>query len=114
MTIGGRVRSLAPLTPREEPAMLTTTTDATADARKAHAALIRDLRTVADELEAAAAGAPAAKLDSTVAEVLTWDAGAFTFRISRDLRCGNCGRVQLGATVNTDGECPECAALPRD
>lgn len=83
-------------------------------ARDALKTLIRDLRTVADELEAAGQGKPAAQLDSTVGECLTPDDRAFTFRIPRALRCANCGDIQMGATLNDERECPTCAALPRD
>ena len=87
------------------------TLTASTTARVALADLIRDLRTVADELEAAAEGKPAAQMDSTVGEVLTWDDRAFSFTIPTALRCGACGNIQFGATVDDNRECPTCARI---
>lgn len=87
---------------------------APAAARADLARMIRDLRAVADSLEAAGQGQPADQLDSTLGEALTCDGRALEFRIPRTLRCFNCGVIQFGATVNDDRECPTCAALPRD
>ena len=87
------------------------TLTASTAAALALADLIRDLRTVADELEAAANGKPAAQLDSTVGECLTWDDRAFSFRIPPAIRCGACGLIQYAATLDDNRECPTCARI---
>lgn len=77
--------------------------------------MIARLRTVADELEAAANGKPAAQLDSTVGDHFTHDGGgALHFTFGRALRCGTCGDIDLNARIDGNGECLTCAALPRD